>query len=78
MNKLTLVALLGVTSTSAHPHFFKMLKRHHHHHKGEHRRHHHGKHHHKGPKKHDKEPTMYTPYDFLPIKGKVPEEPVQC
>merc|ERR1712146_503343 len=37
-----------------------------------------GKHHHKGPKKHDKEPTMYTPYDFLPIKGKVPEEPVQC
>lgn len=35
----------------------------------------HGKHH----KHHDhKEPTWKTPYDFLPIKGKVPDEQVQC
>ena len=67
MNKLTLLALIG--ATSAHPHFYRMWKRH---------AHHHGKQHdHKGPREHH-EPTMYTPYDFLPIKGKVPDAPVEC
>jgi hypothetical protein len=90
MNKVTLLALLGVTATSAHPHFFKMLGKHHKHHghHGHHKHHgeggeegeHHGHHdrHHKNFDKEHAKPTMYTPFDFLPIKGKVPEEKVQC
>jgi len=37
-------------------------------HNGKHHEHHHD----------HKEPTYRTPYDFLPIKGKVPDEPVHC
>lgn len=74
MNQLTLLALVGVTS--AHPHFFKMINRHHKKHHGGHHGHH--KNHHGYHHRDHKEPTMYTPYDFLPIKGKVPDAPVQC